>query len=132
MARYAVRNGLAALALASALALGAMPAAAQNAAFWRMEWRSAKNGLDRASNRVDELHGELRAVRDNASGCRLSRSLRSALMDVQVNAEKLANIEARFGNDDAHRRAVDLHNRALDERKSLEGGILVQCANLGI
>lgn len=132
MTRFSIETGLKALALGGVLALAATPALAQNRQFWLNERRSVMANLNRAAARVDELHVQLRSVGDNATGCRLSRSLRSALMDMQVSAEKVANIDAQLGNDEAHRAAVDIHNAALAERKRMESGILVQCANLGL
>ncbi|MFM5917317.1 MAG: hypothetical protein ACKOOL_07275 [Novosphingobium sp.] len=97
-----------------------------------MQLRSAHADVNRSVERVEDLHQQLRQVGDNATGCRLSRSLRGSLSDLQIHAEKLAGIYAQLGNDDAHRSAVDMHNAALEERHRLEGGILVKCAELGL
>lgn len=121
-----------AFGLGAVAALAAVPALAQNDEFWQMERRSVQVEINRTVERVEDLHAQLRSVPDNATGCRLTRSLRSSLTDLQVHSEKMANINARLGNDEGHRAAVDLHNAALEERKRLENGVLVQCANLGL
>lgn len=127
-----IETGLKALALAGVLALSAPPALAQSRQYWVSERNSVLADFKRAVARVDDLHAQLRSVGDNATGCRLSRSLRSALMDLQVFSERIANIDSQLGNDEGHRAAVDIHNNALAERKRMESGILVQCANLGL
>lgn len=114
------------------LALAAQPALAQGRQFWIMQFNSTKVDLNKAIDRAAELRNQLRSVDDNATGCRLSRSLRSTLSDIQIHAEKIANAAGQLGDDEAHRAAVDLHNAALEERKRMESGILVQCANLGL
>lgn len=131
MQKKPIRTGLIATALGAAAILAAVPAQAQNDEFWKMERRSVQVEINRAVARVEDLHTQLRSVPDNATGCRLSRSLRSTLTDLQIHSEKMANINARLGNDEGHRAAVDLHNAALAERKRLEDGVLAQCANLG-
>lgn len=127
------RGGLIAAGLAGLMvALAAQPARAQGRQFWIMQFNTTKVDLNKAIDRAADLRNQLRSVGDNATGCRLSRSLRSTLSDIQIHSEKIANAAGQLGDDEAHRAAVDLHNAALEERKRMEGGILVQCANLGL
>ena len=119
------------LAALAALTLLASPAQAQDQRFWQQQLNGSRRDLERAMSHSNDLRDSLRKVGDNATGCRLSRELRSTLMDVQVHSEKLSDAAWRLGLNEVHQAAVDLHNAALNERKDMEGGILAQCANLG-